>query len=96
MHASFNELAERELNDAAQYYERERKGLGSAFIDKIDRATAMILEYPEASPAVLGDVGGRLCERFPYALLYCVRGNEVRILAVMNLSRRPGYWVGRA
>ena len=96
MRASFNELAERELNDAAQYYERERTGLGTAFLDEVDRVAAMILEYPEASPAVLGGVRRKLCERFPYALLYSIRGDEIRILAVMNLRRRPGYWAGRA
>ena len=96
MRASFNELAERELNDAAQYYERERTGLGTAFLDEVDRVAAMILEYPEAIPAVLVGVRRKLCERFPYALLYSIRGDEIRILAVMNLRRRPGYWAGRA
>jgi hypothetical protein len=28
---TFNELAERELNDAIQYFEREQSGLGAAF-----------------------------------------------------------------
>jgi hypothetical protein len=34
--------------------------------------------------------------RFPYAVLYSVRGETVRILAVMNLKRRPTYWIGRS
>jgi hypothetical protein len=29
---TFNGLAERELNDAAQYYELEEQGLGGAFL----------------------------------------------------------------
>lgn len=95
MRASFNELAERELNDAMQYYERERMDLGSAFIAEVERATAMILDHPEASPTILGDVRRRLCHRFPYGLLYSIKGEEIRILAVMNLRRRPGYWAGR-
>jgi hypothetical protein len=34
--------------------------------------------------------------RFPYALLYSVKNpNGIRILAVMNLKRRPMYRVGR-
>ena len=32
MRVTFNELAERELNDVAQYYEYEQSGLGAAFI----------------------------------------------------------------
>jgi toxin ParE1/3/4 len=92
---TFNELAERELNDAAQYYELEQTGLGAAFIAEVSRCTAAIVEHPDAGPIVLGTIRRRLCQRFPYGLLYAVAGGELRILAVMNLRRRPGYWVGR-
>jgi plasmid stabilization system protein ParE len=92
---TFNELAERELNDAAQYYEREQTGLGAAFITEVQRCTAVISEHPEAAPVVMGTIRRRLCQRFPYGLLYTVARSELRILAVMNLKRRPGYWVGR-
>jgi len=92
---TFNELAERELNDAVQYYEREQPGLGAAFITEVRRCTEAISEYPDVGPVVLGTIRRRLCQRFPYGLLYTTAHNELRILAVMNLKRRPGYWVGR-
>ena len=95
MRITFNELAERELNDAAQYYEYEQPGLGAAFIAEVRRCTVAVAEHPQASPVVSGTIRRRLCQRFPYALLYTVAGRELRILAVMNLKRRPGYWVGR-
>lgn len=95
MRATFNELAERELNDAAQYYEHEQAGLGVAFITEVRRCTAAIAEHPEAGTLVHGAIRRRLCQRFSYGLLYKVAGNELRILAVMNLRRRPGYWIGR-
>ena len=95
MHVAFNELAERELNDAAQYYEHEQPGLGTAFIAEVRRCTEALAEHPESGPIVLGAIRRRLCQRFPYALLYTLAGNDVRILAVMNLKRRPLYWVGR-
>ena len=95
MRVTFNELAERELNDAARYYEYEQSGLGEAFIDTVRRCADAIIEHPEAGPVVLGMIRRRLCQRFPYALLYTVTGDELRILAVMNLKRRPGYWIDR-
>lgn len=95
MRVTFNELAERELNDAAHYYEHEQPGLGAAFIAEVRRCTAAAAEHPQASPVVLGAIRRRLCQRFPYGLLYTVAARELRILAVMNLKRRPGYWVGR-
>lgn len=33
---SFHQLAERELNDAALYYERESPGLGSKFLSEVE------------------------------------------------------------
>ena len=95
MRVTFNELAERELNDAIQYFEHEQSGLGAAFLAEVRRCTSGMTEHPEAGVVVLGHIRRRLCQRFPYGLLYTVAGNEVRILAVMNLRRRPGYWVGR-
>jgi toxin ParE1/3/4 len=93
---TFNELAERELHDAAAYYEGEQSGLGAAFILEVERSTQAIVEFPLAAPQVLGSVRRRLCDRFPYAILYSTSEAEVRILAIMNLKRRPSYWVGRS
>lgn len=95
MRVTFNELAERELNDAAEYYELERPGLGTVFIAEVQRCTEGIVAYPQAAPPVRGAIRRRLCQRFPYGLLYPVTGDEIRILAVIHLRRRPGCWVGR-
>ena len=95
MLATFNKVAEAELNDAIGYYETEQVGLGAAFLAEIRRSTAAIVEYPEASPIIRGTVRRRLCGTFPYALLYELHVNEIRVLAVMHLKRRPNYWINR-
>ncbi len=96
MRVTFNEFAKNEFNDAAQFYEQEQIALGAAFIAEVERCVQALLEFPRSSPVVLGSVRRRLCSRFPYGLLYTVVESEIRILAVMNLKRRPGYWVGRS
>jgi plasmid stabilization system protein ParE len=93
--ASFHELADRELNEAAQYYELETPGLGLAFVNEVERCVRSISQHPEAGTAVQGPVRRRLLRRFPYALLYSIKPDGIRILAVMNQKRRPTYWVGR-
>ena len=95
MVASIHDLAKVELNEAAQYYEAESPGLGAAFLAEAERSVASLLEYPESGPIVSGSVRRQLLRRFPYGLLYRVRGEQLRILAVMNLRRRPAYWIGR-
>jgi hypothetical protein len=47
---TFNELAERELNDAAAYYEVEQAGLGLALVAEVERCTQAIVEFPLAAP----------------------------------------------
>ena len=91
----FHRLADRELNEAAQYYDLENPGLGSSFLEEIDRCLHSIEANPEAGMILRGSVRRRLLRRFPYALLYKIKPSGVRILAVMNLTRRPTYWVGR-
>jgi plasmid stabilization system protein ParE len=91
----FHDLAKLELNEAADYFERESVGLGQAFIAEAERCTDEIVRYPEAGLVMSDSIRRRLIRRFPYALLYRVKPAEIRILAVMNLKRRPAFWVGR-
>ena len=89
----FHRLADRELNEAAQYFDLENPGLGSSFLKEVDRCLRSIEDHPEAGVIFRGSVRRRLLRRFPYALLYKIRPSSIRILAVMNLKRRPTYWV---
>ena len=92
---SYHRLAQSELNEAAQFYDSESPGLGLAFLDEIERCTQTIVNFPEAGPLIIGTIRRRLVIRFPYALLYSIKQDRLRVLAVMNLKRRPLYWVGR-
>jgi plasmid stabilization system protein ParE len=95
MVVSFHSLAKLELTEAAQYYENESPGLGQALISEIERCTDEIVRHPDAGLVMRGSIRRRLVRRFPYGLLYRATASEVRVLAVMNLKRRPSYWVGR-
>ena len=91
----YHALAELELNVAAQSYEHECPGLGVAFLTEVQRCIESIVDHPEAGTPIHTGIRRRLVPRFPYALLYAIKREEIRILAVMNLRRRPFYWVGR-
>jgi plasmid stabilization system protein ParE len=93
---SFHRLAERELNDAALYYEGESLGLGVKFLDEIEHYIEGIVTNPNAGQNVRGEVRRRILRKFPYGILYTVRDDGIRILAIMNLKRKPNYWVGRS
>lgn len=76
---SYHRLARRELNETAQYYESESPGLGSAFLDEAVRCTQAIANFPEAGPLITETIRRRLLLRFPYALLYTIKSDQVRI-----------------
>lgn len=92
---TFHPEAEGEVDDAAQYYGRVTKQLAEEFLDEVERCAYDILRSPNASVALTQNIRRRLTRRFPYALIYRVLPNEIRILAVAHLKRRPSYWVGR-
>jgi plasmid stabilization system protein ParE len=93
---SFHWLAECELTDAALYYERESTGLRVCFLDEIEQYIDSIVRNPSAGKKMRGQVRRRILRKFPYAILYSIKPDAIRILAIMNLKRRPAYWVGRS
>ncbi len=87
--------AEEELWEATIRYARIRPRLGEAFFDEVIRTIDRILESPKAWPK-----HGRLTRicctrRFKYGVVYQLDADEVRIVAVMHLHRKPGYWKRR-
>jgi plasmid stabilization system protein ParE len=93
--ASFHEIAEEELNEAAGYYEVQSPGLGSAFLNEVEHAIRRIVEHPEAAPLLNQVVRQKQVRRFPYSIMYSVQPEGIRILAIANQKRRPLYWRGR-
>ena len=92
---SFHELAEFELNDAAVFFETKREGLGSRFLLAVEAAVAYIREHPEASPLIIQDIRRKVLRKFPYSILYSIKSDRIRILAIANQRRRPFYWQDR-
>jgi len=92
---SFNDVAEAELNEAADYYESRVKGLGIAFLVEAERSIKIIQQNPEAFPQILRVVRSKILRRFPYSVMYSFTDNVLRILAIANYKRRPFYWAGR-
>lgn len=92
---SFHEMAESELNEAADYYDSKVAGLGKAFLFEVERVTKFIQQNPESAPSILKIVRRKIVRRFPYSIMYSVVNNSIRILAIANQKRRPFYWRGR-
>jgi plasmid stabilization system protein ParE len=87
--------ADEELQAAAFWYEERQPGLGDDFLDQFERTLLRIVNDPERWRKILGDSRKLNFHRFPYAIVYSVRGDTIYIKAVMHLRRRPFYWKTR-
>ena len=91
----FHPDAKREMREAADFYDLERSGLGSDFVDAVEAAMRRLTEHPESSPVLLGQVRRSTVPRFPYSIIYSVRGGGIFVSAIAHNSRRPFYWQDR-
>ena len=87
--------ASAELDDAFQYYEYEQENLRYRFISKFTDVLELIKFYPNGWHPLSKRVRRCLVKGFPYGIIYQVREEEIIIVAVANLHRKPNYWVER-
>jgi plasmid stabilization system protein ParE len=87
--------ANQELEAAALWYEERQPGLGDDFLDAFERTLAGVLTDPARWHRIRGNIRKVNFRRFPYAIVYEMRGDDVYIISVMNLYRRPFYWASR-
>ena len=95
MRVEYTAAARREFIEAAEFYAAERPELGDEFCEEIQRTIARILEFPEAWTAIGRYTRRCRTHRFPYGIIYQVRGDLLLIVGVMHLHRSPSAWKSR-
>jgi hypothetical protein len=88
----FDPRAEAEFDEAVRYYEDCQTGLGLQFAEEVYAAIRRVHEYPGAWSALSENTRRCLVNRFPYGVVFQVKTDVLRIVAVANLHRRPNYW----
>jgi toxin ParE1/3/4 len=89
--------ADRELFDGAVRYAREGGSeLGFAFIAEFERALELLCEFPKLAPIWKADRRRFPLRRFPYSIIYYVKGEELRVIALAHHRRKPNYCIGRS
>lgn len=95
MHVVSHPGADEELEAAVLWYEERQPGLGNDFMAEFKGTLRRILQAPE-QPRILRGTDRKLnFHRFPYAIVYTIKGELLFIKAVMHLRRRPLYWIHR-
>ena len=88
--------ARAEFDEAYDWYEGQRAGLGEALAVRVQQVFDRIAVMPRMHGAVFGDVRKAVVARFPYCVFYREEATCVRVLAVFHTGRDPRIWQGRA
>jgi toxin ParE1/3/4 len=88
----FAQRARRELIREANWYDRQGPRLSNEFLDEVARALRQIKEFPSAAPEIGGGYRRHILDRFPFVLVYRLKGEAIVIFAIAHHKRRPSYW----
>ncbi len=95
MKYSFHPSAKKELFKAVEFYEDCSTGLGLEFSKEIFSTIQHIIEFPHSWSKLSKNTRRCLTKRFPYGVIYEVTEDDIFIIAIMQLKRKPGYWKKR-
>ena|SRR5699024_9009940 len=91
----FQEEAEEEFLDQISFYRKIHPAVAQKFSFQVKETIQRIIAFPEAWPKIDDSQTRRvLVNGFPFSILYYFNKKRelIRIIAVMNNSRKPGYW----
>ena len=89
------EVARQEFDEAFEYYESRKQGLGEDFRKAVREQVQKIASHPDAWVLVRPGIRKCLGSRFPYDVIYQKSRVNILILALAHRKRRPLYWQDR-
>jgi plasmid stabilization system protein ParE len=87
--------ARAEFDEAFDYYEAQKAGLGVDFADRVQEVFDRIAANPHLHAVVFADVRKAVVARFPYCVFYRAEPTRVQVIAVFHTRRDPSIWQGR-
>jgi toxin ParE1/3/4 len=89
------EEADRDLVEAASWYEDQRAGLGHDFLAEALATFRLVAEQPLRYPIARRDMRRALMKRFPFGIYFRSERSQIVVVAVIHASRHPRHWRGR-
>ena len=96
MRILFRPEARAEVLEAQTWYESRAVGLGLEFARVVDAAIASAARNPELFANVADNCRHVLLRRFPFSLVFRLRGDELLVIAVFHHRRNPSRLTQRA
>jgi plasmid stabilization system protein ParE len=87
LHIEFTEAAALDAEEARDWYETHRQGLGERFASVLKRVAEQISQFPEAAPEVRNGVRRIVLPVFNYLVYYRVEPERALIIGIRHPSR---------
>lgn len=87
--------AQAEFDEAVDWYESKRPGLGLELVSEIQSTLDRIAIAPKRLPVVFEEARLTLVRRFPYQIIFQIEVNQIVVLAVFHHRRDPVEWRNR-
>lgn len=91
----FHSAAISEADAAFSWYAQRSLLAARAFIQELNHSVEMVREDPGRWPRFGVRAYRYVMPRFPFSLIYRLKGQEVEIIAIAHHKRKPGYWHSR-
>lgn len=83
-------LAANELAHACCHYDALREGLGDEIAEEFEKTCGLIVQNPDAFSYYRNPFRQAKVARFPYVIVYEVRGTIVTVASFFNTYQDPG------
>ncbi len=87
--------AEAEIAEAADWYNREKPGLGVAFVLAVNATIEAIQRNPFQYQIIWRQFRRAGVPRFPYGLIYHASERDITVVACFHGRRNPSVWKKR-
>ena len=84
--------AEDDIQEAYDWYERKRRGLGERFLRQLRESLKVLEAHPTILTEIISGVRFLLVAKFPYAIYYLTIDHDVHMAGVIHTSRDPAVW----
>ncbi len=95
MKVRYLSVAVDEFEEAVNFYNKQRSGLGFEFAAEVKNALGLISQNPEAWSPFSERSRKCLTNRFPYNIIYQEREDHILIVGMMHQKRDPVHWKQR-
>ena len=83
--------AKRDLKEGFRFYESQQAGLGSYFLETLSSDIESLILFAGIHSVHFGEYYRLLSHRFPFAVYYRIKNNEIRIHAVVDCRKNPAW-----